>query len=531
MKTLDKKASITAAFLLCSLLILSGCAKKDVTSDVESQLSFAVTGIEEARDANPTKNRAALAGENTTGESQILKFGNFSAEVSVTSAPIKTATVSDTEPHNSKQRAAQEMTDGYKYRVVVLDAHGNWVGAVQATAKTDGSLQTDAAKIDVVKGGTYYWYAYSYNESADVPVLTNEINPVFTPSYDKDLLYAQGTVTAGTGAGQQDRQIPITFKHALAKVTVRVDASMRNEAITALSAALASNNYFSSGAFSLNVLNGTASWTSGNSHTTPATIPFADFSVIGTATGSIRQASFYTMSTTAINPFVVNISQLRVGVTDLISTSTTVNFNSIKPAIGKEIIANIRIQPNGGITGNLLWARGNLYYQGGQYLIRPDDTTPRPFDSWYNSDFWAWGATLPYTDYSNNGAYVDACAKVLPANTWRMPSRADFNQLISITGVNRQVAHRSTNGGYVRFKGNNNVWVQFNLDGRKSFQYYPGGDGNYWTSDRNSNGYQFYGFEVSDNIADAAVSSLFLSALCCLESDRYISPATFTSTP
>ncbi|MGN2373696.1 hypothetical protein ACTFAO_08535 [Sphingobacterium spiritivorum] len=501
MKIHNNKPLSFGLFYLCFLIILSsGCSKNDVTSDVANQLSFTVTGIDEVRNTNPTKATAALSSQNAGSESQLLQLGNFSAEVSVTSEPIAT----QTESFNSKQRAAN-MTDGYKYRVVVLDANGDLVGAVQATAKTDGSAQVETAKIDVVKGGTYYWYAYSYNEAADVPVLSDEVNPVFTPSYDKDLLHAQGTVTAGTGAGQQDKQIPITFKHALAKVTVRVDASLRNEAITALTATLGSNNYFTAGTFSLNVLAGTVAWAPGAAHTTSGTIPFADFPVAGTATGSVRQASFYTMGTTAVNPFIVDINQLRMGTTDLITTSTTVNFNSIKPAIGKEIITNIRIQPSGGITGNLLWARGNLYYQGGQYLIRPDDTTPRPFNSWYRSDFWAWGATLPNTDYSNNGAYADACAKVLPVNTWRMPTRADFNQLISITGVNRQVVDRTNNGGYVRFKGNNNVWVQFNMDGRNSFQYYPGGDGNYWTSDRNSNGYQFYGFEVSDNISDATL--------------------------
>ncbi|EEI93443.1 hypothetical protein HMPREF0765_0980, partial [Sphingobacterium spiritivorum ATCC 33300] len=117
-----------------SLLILSSCAKKEVEKQISpdqvAQLAFSINGIEEASDGTPSKYQASLPQTNTDSESQLLQLGNISAEVSVTSGPIKT----QTEPSNSKQRAAN-MTDGYKYRVVVVNATtGAVVGSVQATA-------------------------------------------------------------------------------------------------------------------------------------------------------------------------------------------------------------------------------------------------------------------------------------------------------------------------------------------------------------------------------------------------------------
>ncbi|MGJ1266924.1 hypothetical protein ACR78G_07025 [Sphingobacterium spiritivorum] len=38
-----------------------------------------------------------------------------------------------------------------------------------------------------------------------------------------------------------------------------------------------------------------------------------------------------------------------------------------------------------------------------------------------------------------------------------------------------------------------------------SYTTYPEGDGNYRASERNSHRHQFYGFKVSDNIADAVI--------------------------
>ena len=466
-----------------SLLILSSCAKKEVEKQISpdqvAQLAFSINGIEEASDGTPSKYQASLPQTNTDSESQLLQLGNISAEVSVTSGPIKT----QTEPSNSKQRAAN-MTDGYKYRVVVVNATtGAVVGSVQATASATGA-QAEAAKIDVVKGGTYKWYAYSYNEAADVPVLPNEANPVFTPSYDKDLLIASSgsnTVTVPGTPGQGsavDVQVPITFKHALAKVTVRFDASSRTDAITVLNAALNSAAYFNKGTVTLNTTSGALAYNITGQHSVSA--------INVTLPNNIVSSSFYTLpSGSAISNFQVNIANLTVG--PLTASNKTVNFaNTIVPAVGKEMIANINILDVTIVSG-VYWATGNLYYENGVYKIRNEDTTPRPINAvsqYARTDGWNWMSIKPYPTTYDPRNLVDPCKNVLPLNTWRMPTAAEYNTLLPLANSSTTYESASSFGsnfiGYDRFRQNaSSKWVQFNKDGSTLT---IGTTGGYWTT-------------------------------------------------
>ncbi|MGY5255272.1 hypothetical protein [Sphingobacterium spiritivorum] len=489
MKIHNKKIFSFSLFVLCGFLILSSCNKKDaekqISPDQVAQLAFTVNGIEEATDAAPSKLKASLAETPTDRESQLLQLGNMSAEVSVTSGPIKNQTA----PANSKQRAAN-MTDGYKYRVVVVNATtGAVVGSVQATASATGA-QAETAKIDVVKGGSYKWYAYSYNDANNVPVLPNEANPVFAPSYDKDLLIASSgsnTVAVPGTPGQGsavDVQVPITFKHALAKVTVRFDASSRSDAITALNATLAQANYFNKGDVILNPLTGSITYNATGQHNVSA--------INVSLPNSIVSSSFYTIpSGAAISNFQVNIANLTVG--PLSASNKTVNFgNTIVPAAGKEIIANINIF-DATLIGSVYWATGNLYYENGVYKIRDEDTTPRPlnysFYNWYKTDGWNWTTATPgFQPAVSTG--VDPCTKVSQSGTapgpWRLPTKAEFQSLLDLmtnngtwldpddgtdnntnprVQIKRNIAPPPV--GYVRFRSDisKDKWAQFNFDG------------------------------------------------------------------
>ncbi|WP_293916021.1 MULTISPECIES: hypothetical protein [unclassified Sphingobacterium] len=497
MKTIHtKKTMIWTQLIVCGLLILSSCAKtkKQIPPDQVTQLSFVVNGIAEASDAGAaTANRSAVPVANTERESQLLDLGGLAAMVSVTSGPIKAQEVS---PNNSKQRAA-DMTNGYKYRVVVLDATtGAVVGSVQATANTaSGAVQDDAVKIDVVKGATYKWYAYSYNESTSVTALPNEANPVFTPSYDKDLLIAQGTATAGTGAGQKDTQVPILFKHALAKVTVRFDASSRTDGISVLNAALAQSDYFNKGTVALNTTSGTLSYTITGQHNVSA-INVGSLSPAPT----VASASFYTIpvtpTETAIPSFKVNVASLTVG--PLSASGKTIDFGStILPKAGKEEIAIINILDVTPV-GPVFWATGNLYYtkSTNTYRIRDEDIIARSLmlteilqPSFAKTDGWNWMASKTYGglgEPNNFDRYnlVDPCKSVLPLNTWRMPTRQEFEALLPLSKnpqtYEQKATMSTTSIGYSRFRNTpSSKWLQFNFDGD---QIRPSYNGFFWTS-------------------------------------------------
>ncbi|QQT25873.1 fimbrillin family protein [Sphingobacterium spiritivorum] len=530
MKTIHtKKTMIWTQLILCGLLTLSSCSKKEtekqIPPDQVTQLSFAVNGIAEASDAGAaTSSRSAVPVSNTARESQLLDLGGINAMISVTSGPIKAQEIST---NNSKQRAAN-MTNGYKYRVVVLDAAtGAVVGSVEAIASSTGQ-QTEAAKIDVVKGGSYKWYAYSYNEAATVTPLLNEANPIFTPSYDKDLLIANGTVlvpgTAGSGPNTET-QVPITFKHALAKVTVRFDASSRSDAISALNATLGSATYFNKGTVSLNTTDGTLTYTITGQHNVS--------SINVTLPGTIASASYYTIpvtpTATAIPSFKVNVASLTVG--PLSTTNKTVDFtNTILPVAGKEEIANINILDVTPI-GTTYWATGNLYYENNTYKIRDEDVIPRPIQSisqYIKTDGWNWMANLPYPNVFDQNNLIDPCKKVLPLNTWRMPRRTEFEALLPLANSSDTYEEKQSfiptaaTIGYNRFRQNaNSKWVQFNFDGN---QIAIGGTtGNYWTTDNTKLGNSYfraaalYVVHNSDpTVPDQLLSGMYYNIRCVL---------------
>ena len=73
-----------------------------------------------------------------------------------------------------------------------------------------------------MKGATYKWVAYSYNNNETIPVFNSDASVIQTP-VDKDLLYASGTKKISTAAGIVEEAVPVTFNHALARVKIEVN--------------------------------------------------------------------------------------------------------------------------------------------------------------------------------------------------------------------------------------------------------------------------------------------------------------------
>lgn len=99
---------------------------------------------------------------------------------------LRSAVASTGNLNNNLIAATQPMPAGYTYRILIYDkATGLLWKTVQATSGTPVSL-------DAVKGGTYTWYAYSYNNNETIPEPANTANPAIDTAIDKDLLYATG---------------------------------------------------------------------------------------------------------------------------------------------------------------------------------------------------------------------------------------------------------------------------------------------------------------------------------------------------
>lgn len=87
---------------------------------------------------------------------------------------------------------------------------------------------------------------------------------------------------------------------------------------------------------------------------------------------------------------------------------------------------------NGFIVGGVEWATGGLQYANGVYSIIPaqDQFTGVNDATWNaaaNPDYYSFYTLSPTSTSLNNG---DPCSKVAPAGTWRLPTKADFDELI-----------------------------------------------------------------------------------------------------
>ncbi len=209
--------------LLLLLLLFTACKKEinTTTNDTSAaQITFTIKGVK-SDDSKIASTNPTIVGnkvsENPSIEHKILDANNDIEMSSITE--LMESSFDDpnavenwnTKIHN-KLAANIGMTTGHKYRVVLLNESGQVINTVQAVA---GSPIT----IDLVKGQKYNWYAYSYDDTEDIPVPT-AAQTLETPT-NKSLMYAKGSEIFTAVAG--NNPIAILFEHKLALVSIELD--------------------------------------------------------------------------------------------------------------------------------------------------------------------------------------------------------------------------------------------------------------------------------------------------------------------
>lgn len=248
--------------------------------------------------------------------------------------------------NNNLIAATQPMPVGYTYRILIYDkTTGLLWKTLQATSGT-------AVSLDAVKGGTYTWYAYSYNNNEAIPEPSNTANPAIDTAIDKDLLYATGeVVVAKTPQNQQDTyNIAITFQHKVAQVSVKVDASVLAEyaTINSFKASFAQNNYLKKGTF--DIKGGSIS----NLQVIPTTEIFTTLSPT-----NVWEANYYTADPAALTSYKVNIDDLQVHFTDAAPAVADRNLATYNGAANKPSFTYNFTSPT---SGQRLLGVANLWY-------------------------------------------------------------------------------------------------------------------------------------------------------------------------
>lgn len=327
------------AFLFISLV--AGC-KKDSSSDSKSddgrfKVIFAVAGVSNP-DAQNIKPLGSISPANYSTESQlstVLKFDNFDLEGQSQSQTISTALPDAAlirpgiqSKNGANIASVSAMKTGVTYRILLYNTTTQVIEqSVLATAGT-------AVEIDVVKGQAYKYYAYSYNNSEQIPA-PDPNNLTIETSTDKNLLYASGDIQASVN----NTVLNITFVHKVAELVVELDTDRLFGKIESYNIAFTENNYLNKGTLSLTTgqVTNITTYTKG--------ISFTD-----SINANLRVARFYVadpsqLTTLKVSIFSMSGKYLNNQAKDFVVAGNTqeLPFTFVSPVAGSRLTAKIKL--------------------------------------------------------------------------------------------------------------------------------------------------------------------------------------------
>lgn len=352
-----KSMSVLILAIGCSLIGVS-CADKNSEQLVDDglKLSITVDGVM-GSDLSPITNKSTtkatsnLAGATvdmnaTSGFTANATAEQMSMNVDLgnQSELVNRSTKSNKASNN--KAATQLMVSGYTYRILLYNkTTGKLWNTVEGTVGTPISL-------DVVKGDTYQWYAYSYNNSEVIPEPSDLATPSIATAIDKDLLYAKGEITIPTTPANQQNNynLPITFNHKVAQVQVKIDASILSDYanIQSFKASFDQNNYLKKGVFDIK----------GNLISQIEVVPTSTLFTTVSPT-NVWQASYYTVDPAVLTSYKVIIDDLQVQFKDVNPTDAVRNLATYFGAANKPAFTFNFTSP---VAGQRLLGVANLWY-------------------------------------------------------------------------------------------------------------------------------------------------------------------------
>lgn len=451
------------------LFSLNSCDKKESTGGgtqvEESGLEVNVT-LSKPEDIEVTEPKK-VASNNKNGLNDkpiITEFKEFDA-IQTAGIPVEEKNKKLLAETTSPGNVPVPMKDGTKYVLFLFKKTGSTQtyythSVLTANQGTPGNAATQ--RIDVIKGDTYYWYAYSFN-SSDNPAIATYTNTSLTlPGIqNKELVYAAGEVTvSATG----NKPLNISFLQQMARISIEFDArGMFTDDIEKINAELFSGTAtptklnLKKGDF--NLLTGTFETASvldyelpnqvHNSVTPPPTPMFVNVEPLYK---DRKVAYIYSVPTNDIAAFRVKLKDLSIKIdnnTTRAFTNLESNFDFTAVKIQKNKNYRLKIDliesplnvtglgynSIGIVSGTRLvrWARQNIYFTGvaDRNPYRFYHTYAHQKDDDYKSMF-AFLADQP-AQYKNQSIFAsnggDPCLKVHPANVWRSANNDDWKSL------------------------------------------------------------------------------------------------------
>lgn len=483
--------TITTAFILSfnrsmlslfiGILFLSACKQEDknpLQTD-PSTVSLQVIGIKEQSLGSKLLS-ARIAKSMATGQTKVTgsiinsSLHEFSLSLMAETEPATQENHLAKAAHAApvaNLRSNSSMEPGKKYRILFYQLSGGQEIYRETAEVTSSSSRYE---VTLVKNTPYNWYAYSYDDANSIPLPADLQQPEIPTKADAPLLFARGTITP-TEFGNNN--INIEFEHQIAKIEAKLDASeVFANYILNLSASFVqvpvTSHYFS-----LKNVSITGSPISASNIDVPIDFVNDQSTVVKLSTNNI-----YT--TTAFAKMNIEIQQLVIDKTgqSISLIEPTAPVMAEIPGFTNDITTKkrgkIMVKYKGGIIGTLEWAEGELYYDstdpnGQLYKISEVFTAKTEHTCNF---YWNWNSLLPRPQTGTISSRPgDPCGEVLPKNTWRTPTQAEFSSLNVATAANGAISFDTNDGEKLYFH-------QGGRDKHSTCNVYMHGDGAYWTS-------------------------------------------------
>lgn len=461
-KNLAKFAFITV--LGGSILLLAGCSKgggEELQDGDMTEITVNLAGIEgeisEELLLSSSVNGKAKSKQVPQEDISAYTLPDFDAQVAqpadddyAVNALQKGVTVRNTS--GGKRMVAVPLASRVRYRIVLYRANGMFHASQQGIVGTQ-------LRINVARGETYRWYAYSYNDTLAVADLADYNNPVVPTSSTRDLITATGTQNISASG---NTPLNIVMLHRTNRVAVEINTMGMFSTLTGVTVTLG-GNYFTTGG-NCNLLTGAV--TGGTTATSPvytvANLP----NLPGTTAGDQKVAYYYTVSNNQIPTMRVTLSSLSV---TPYGTSTARNFTSSAAfqfnvtaftSAGRSKKARIDLIESPLTLGTARWARSNLFLNGnsttGHNPYRFYSTNAYQID---RESYWPWRGLTP----GGQAGTGDPCLRVYPLGAWRTPLPTEYQSILSTahtfsTAAGRPIIYTASTGTVSPYPSNQLVF-------------------------------------------------------------------------
>lgn len=410
------------ASMLALLLFVSSCSKDSTQAVIPEGTTVRLNIGEDFAKTAPAK--AASAGRMYASSTQTVEipFDNqytLVASLTAEAAPasgLKASNRAATVSIGTDQKALKQ---GTIYYVAIFDAAG---GYKETKSFTQGNAVQDFA----IEKGKYTFVIYASGSNKTLPSIAagTKLNAVNFEGLTADQDFMLDQVAFEVKEGQNI--LNADLEHLFTQVTLKFDAS----AIGTVSSISGATIEPSNTAVDVNLADGTLAY---KGNVSPVAFKLKNTS------GTVINSDSTFIATAATTTGKISLSGVSIGgsVAKAISSSNW----SLRPGV-KYVLEFKLKKPTEVNIGGEVWALGNLVYNNGVYgFAATNDAYGNYWFPGYEKPK-VFGVTDPATHNNQeasrklNGGSADPCSLVLPLNTWKLPTKAEFDRLIANTGQN-----------------------------------------------------------------------------------------------